>query len=60
VRRLALARPPGTLGAVEGNCQRSALQLVDDDSVTDILASLLHKGVLSLDLVAQDGMRVRA
>ena len=28
--------------------------------MTDILASLMHKGVLSLDLVAQDGMRVRA
>jgi hypothetical protein len=25
--------------------------------MTDILASLMHKGVLSLDLVAQDGMR---
>jgi transposase len=31
-----------------------------DKLMTDILASLLHKGVLSLDLVAQDGMRVRA
>lgn len=31
-----------------------------DALMTDILASLLHKGVLSLDLVAQDGMRVRA
>jgi transposase len=28
--------------------------------MTDILASLMFKGVLSLDLVAQDGMRVRA
>ena len=28
--------------------------------MTDILGSLLHKGVLSLDLVAQDGMRIRA
>jgi transposase len=28
--------------------------------MTDILASLMHQGVLSLDLVAQDGMRVRA
>ena len=28
--------------------------------MTDILGALLHKGVLSLDLVAQDGMRVRA
>jgi transposase len=28
--------------------------------MTDILASLMHKGVLSLDLVAQDGMRIRA
>lgn len=28
--------------------------------MTDILASLMHKGVLSLELVAQDGMRVRA
>jgi len=26
----------------------------------DILASLMHKGVLSLDLVAQDGIRIRA
>lgn len=31
-----------------------------DALMTDILASLMHKGVLSLDLVAQDGMRVRA
>lgn len=31
-----------------------------DKLMTDILAALLHKGVLSLDLVAQDGMRVRA
>jgi transposase len=31
-----------------------------DALMTDILASLLHKGVLSLELVAQDGMRVRA
>jgi transposase len=31
-----------------------------DDLMTDILASLVHKGVLSLELVAQDGMRVRA
>jgi transposase len=28
--------------------------------MTDILAALMHKGALSLDLVAQDGMRVRA
>jgi len=27
---------------------------------TDVLASLLHKGLLSLDLVAQDGTRIRA
>jgi transposase len=31
-----------------------------DRLMTDILASLMHKGVLSLELVAQDGMRVRA
>ena len=31
-----------------------------DALMTDILASLLHKGVLSLELAAQDGMRVRA
>lgn len=31
-----------------------------DALMTDILASLLHKGVLSLDLVAQDGIRIRA
>jgi transposase len=31
-----------------------------DARMTDILASLMHKGVLSLDRVAQDGMRVRA
>lgn len=31
-----------------------------DELLCDILASLMHKGVLSLDLVAQDGMRVRA
>jgi transposase len=27
---------------------------------TDVLASLMHKGLLSLDLVAQDGTRIRA
>lgn len=31
-----------------------------DGLMTDILASRLHKGLLSLDLVAQDGMRGRA
>lgn len=31
-----------------------------DGLLTDVLAALMHKGVLSLDLVAQDGMRVRA
>jgi transposase len=31
-----------------------------DTVMTDILASLMHKGVLSLQLVAQDGMRIRA
>ena len=31
-----------------------------DELMTDILAALLHKGVLSLELVAQDGMRIRA
>jgi transposase len=31
-----------------------------DELMTDILASLLHKGVLSLDVVAQDGIRIRA
>jgi len=31
-----------------------------DALMTDILGSLVHKGVLSLELVAQDGMRVRA
>lgn len=31
-----------------------------DALMTDVLASLMHKGVLSLDLAAQDGMRVRA
>jgi transposase len=31
-----------------------------DARMTDILASLMHQGVLSLDRVAQDGMRVRA
>jgi transposase len=31
-----------------------------DQVMTDILASLIHKGVLSLDLVAQDGIRIRA
>lgn len=31
-----------------------------DELMTDILAALMHKGVLSLDLVAQDGMRIRA
>lgn len=30
-----------------------------DALMTDVLASLMHKGVLSLELVAQDGMRVR-
>jgi transposase len=31
-----------------------------DRVFTDVLASLLHKGLVSLDLVAQDGTRVRA
>jgi transposase len=31
-----------------------------DGLMTDILASLLHIGVLSLELVAQDGIRIRA
>jgi len=31
-----------------------------DALMTDILASLMHKGVLSLELVAQDGIRIRA
>jgi transposase len=31
-----------------------------DALMTDILASLMHAGALSLELVAQDGMRVRA
>lgn len=31
-----------------------------DKLMTDVLAALVHKGVLSLRLVAQDGMRVRA
>jgi transposase len=31
-----------------------------DELMTDILAALMHKGVLSLDLVAQDGIRIRA
>jgi transposase len=31
-----------------------------DQLMTDVLASLMHKGLLSLDLVAQDGTRVRA
>ncbi len=31
-----------------------------DELMTDILASLMHKGVFSLDLVAQDGMRIRS
>jgi transposase len=31
-----------------------------DELMTDILASLLYKGVLSLDVVAQDGIRIRA
>lgn len=35
------------------NCERF------DALLTDILATLIHKRVLSLDLVAQDGMRVR-
>lgn len=30
-----------------------------DALMTDILASLIYKGVLSLDLVAQDGIRIR-
>ena len=33
---------------------------VFEQLMTDILASLMHKGVLSLDLVAQDGIRIRA
>lgn len=31
-----------------------------DELMTDILGTLMHKGVLDLALVAQDGMRVRA
>lgn len=31
-----------------------------DGLMTDVLGALLHKGLLSLDLVAQDGTRVRA
>jgi len=31
-----------------------------DQLFTDVLAALLHKGLLSLELVAQDGTRVRA
>jgi len=31
-----------------------------DELMTDVLGVLLHKGLLSLDLVAQDGTRVRA
>ena len=31
-----------------------------DQLMTDILAAQLHQGVLSLDLVAQDGIRIRA
>jgi hypothetical protein len=31
-----------------------------DGLMTDVLGVLLHKGLLSLDLVAQDGTRVRA
>jgi transposase len=31
-----------------------------DELFTDVLAVLLHKGLLSLDLVAQDGTRIRA
>ena len=31
-----------------------------DRLLTDVLASLMHKGLLRLDLVAQDGMRERA
>lgn len=31
-----------------------------DKLFTDVLAALLHRGLLSLDLVAQDGTRVRA
>lgn len=31
-----------------------------DQLMTDILGALMHKGVLKLDLVAQDGIRIRA
>lgn len=31
-----------------------------DELMTDILASLMYKGVVSLDVVAQDGIRIRA
>jgi transposase len=31
-----------------------------DKLMTDIIAALMHKGILSLELVAQDGLRVRA
>ena len=39
---------------------RGGHQAALDKLMTDILGALLHKGVLSLRLVAQDGMRVRA
>lgn len=54
---------------IVGDCQVSHQTLSNfrighgaalDELMTDILASLIHKEVLTLDLVAQDGMRVRA
>ena len=45
--------------ASRGSPSRSAGAALDE-LMTDILASLTHKGVLSLDLVAQDGIRIRA
>lgn len=39
---------------------RAEQGLALDELMTNILAALLHKGVLSLDLVAQDGIRIRA
>jgi transposase len=35
-------------------------ELVLDQLMTDVLASLMHKGLLTLEMVAQDGTRVRA
>jgi len=58
------SHPARVLWDVVGTLNLSAFRVGHGDALdilmTDVLASLIHKGVLSLRLVAQDGIRVRA